>query len=84
MAKQKKESKVEEAPKAEAKATPKAESAKPKVVSSKRMSEARVDRSAYAKAEGILLKDHGSDKKGDTISRHPNTLDMLKKKGIVK
>ena len=68
-----------EAPKKE---TPKA--AEPKVVSSKRIATAKVDRSAYASVEATLLKDHGADKKGDKISRHPNTMDMLREKGIVK
>lgn len=38
---------------------------------------------APALVEAVLLKDHGYDKKGDKIKRHPNTIKMLKAKKIV-
>lgn len=84
MARPKKEQpKVEAAPKAApAKVAKKAD----KVVSVQRISDPNkvIDRSSFALVEGTLLKDHGQDKKGDVIKRHPNTMDMLRDNGIVK
>lgn len=43
-----------------------------------------VNRSNYALVEVTLLKDHGADKKGDVLKRHPNTADLLIERKIAK
>ncbi|WP_438423131.1 hypothetical protein [Aquimarina macrocephali] len=42
------------------------------------------DRSNFALVEITLIKDHGNDKKGTVLKRHPNTADMLILKKIAK
>ena len=57
--------------------------AKPEVMTSKKMSSQR-DVSVNALEEITLIKDHGFNKKGEKLLRHPNTADMLKEAGIAK
>lgn len=63
--------------------TKKADKAKV-VTSDKIKSNVKRDVSSDALEEVTLLKDHGNDKKGDKLMRHPNTADMLRLHKIAK
>lgn len=58
-------------------------SQEPKVVTSAKISKPK-DVSTDALEEITLLKDHGFDKKGTKLMRHPNTAYLLKINGIAK
>lgn len=79
----KKEQPKKEVDKAETVETPKVTKPKEKKVVSGARIAAKKDVSVWALEKAVLKKDHGADKKGTEIERHPNTIQMLRDKGIV-
>ena len=55
-----------------------------KAVKAEKLTFGEVDRSSFALVEIELIKDHGVDKKGGKLKRHPNTADMLIEAKIAK